>query len=183
MPSEGPVPAEQALAAAPRRRVSWRRGTKGPLAAAFAAMRVRPAEGDQLRGGWHAPGEELWLVGERRTSGETKYYLANLQAETSLEQLAATIKARWVCEQAHQQLKEELGLDHFEGRSWTGLHRHALMALIAFCFLQHLRLKERGEKQGRGAAGTTAPADPPRRPTPAAHAPRSRPRPVPVLQG
>ena len=50
--------------------------------------------------------------------------------------LAATIKARWVCEQAHQQLKEELGLDHFEGRSWTGLHRHALMAMIAYAFLQ-----------------------------------------------
>ena len=53
---------------------------------------------------------------------------------------AATIKARWVCEQAHQQLKEELGLDHFEGRSWRGLHRHALMAMIAYAFLQHRRL-------------------------------------------
>ena len=49
-------------------------------------------------------------------------------------------------EQAHQQLKEELGLDHFEGRSWTGLHRHALTAMIALCLLQHLRLREWGEK-------------------------------------
>ena len=55
--------------------------------------------------------------------------------------LAATIKARWICEQAHQQLKEELGLDHFEGRSWQGLHRHALMTMIAFAFLQFRRLK------------------------------------------
>src|SRR5271163_3693498 len=65
--------------------------------------------------------------GERRSTGEQKYYVSNLSADTSLKMLAATIKARWVCEQAHQQLKEELGLDHFEGRSWTGLHRHALM--------------------------------------------------------
>ena len=56
-----------------------------------------------------------------------KFYLSNL---------AAAIKARWVCEQAHQQLKQELGLGHFEGRSWTGLHRHALMICIACAYLQ-----------------------------------------------
>src|SRR5262245_58794231 len=54
---------------------------------------------------------------------------------------ATTIKARWICEQAHQQLKEELGLDHFGGRSWQGLHRHALMTMIAYAFLQYRRLK------------------------------------------
>jgi SRSO17 transposase len=183
VPSEEPVAAEAMLAGAAWRRVSWRRGTKGPLAAEFAALRVRPAEGEQLRDGRHLPGEEVWLVGERRASGERKYYLANLPADVTLEELAALIKARWACEQAHQQLEEELGLDHFEGRSWTGLHRHALMAMIAFCFLQHLRLKERGEKRGRGAARTAAPAEPARGPTPAARAPRPRPHPVPVLQG
>jgi SRSO17 transposase len=63
------------------------------------------------------PGEhEVWLVGERRTSGEQKYYLSNLPTDTPLKTLAGAIKARWICEQAHQQLKEELGLDHFEGR-------------------------------------------------------------------
>lgn len=57
-------------------------------------------------------------------------------------------KARWVCEQAHQQLKEELGLDHFEGRSWQGLHRHCLMCMIALPFLQSRRLKQvEGEKR------------------------------------
>ena len=56
--------------------------------------------------------------------------------------LAATSKARWICEQAHQQLKEELGLDHFEGRSWQDLHRHALMTMIAYAFLQHRRLTQ-----------------------------------------
>ena len=74
-------------------------------------------------------------------SGEKKYYLANLPAKADLRTLAATIKARWICEQAHQQLKEELGLDHFEGRSWQGLHRHALMTMIAYAFLQYRRLK------------------------------------------
>jgi SRSO17 transposase len=180
VPSEEPVPAEQALAGAAWRRVSWRRGTKGPLAAEFAALRVRPAEGAQLRTGRHLPGAGVWLLGERRASGERKYHLSNLPADTPLEELAATIKARWACEQAHQQLKEELGLDHFEGRSWTGLHRHALMTMIASCFLQHLRLQERGGKRRRGAARTAAPADPAHGPAPAARPARPQPRPCPM---
>jgi SRSO17 transposase len=122
----------------------WRKGTKGPLKARFAAVRVRVADGPPQRigdkGMQHMPGEEAWLVGEKRAAGERKYYLANLPADADLKTLAATIKARWVCEQAHQQLKEELGLDHFEGRSWRGLHRHALMTMIAYAFLQHRRL-------------------------------------------
>jgi SRSO17 transposase len=90
-------------------------------------------------------GELLLLATARelRASGEKKYYLANLPAATDLRTLVATIKARWICEQAHQQLKEELGLDHFEGRSWQGLHRHALMTMLAFAFLQFRRLKEK----------------------------------------
>jgi SRSO17 transposase len=170
VPSEAPVSAEAMLAGAAWRRISWRHGTKGPLAAEFAALRVRPAEGEQLRDGRHLPGDEVWLVGEHRASGEKKYYLSNLPAATSLEELAATIKARWVCEQAHQQLKEELGLDHFEGRSWTGLHRHALMTMIAFAFLQHLRLGARGKKRRRPAPRTAAPADPAGDPAPARRA-------------
>jgi SRSO17 transposase len=61
-----------------------------------------------------------------------QYYLSNLPPDTALHRLAAAIKARWVCEQAHQQLKQELGA--FGGRSWTGLHRHALMGCIAFAY-------------------------------------------------
>ena len=160
VPSEAPGAAEAMLARAKWHRISWRQGTKGPLAAEFAAVRVRPAEGAQLRNGRHLPGDEVWLVGEHRASGEHKYYLSNLPAETPLEELAATIKARWVCEQAHQQMKEELGLDHFEGRSWTGLHRHALMTMIAFAFLQHLRLGARGKKQRRLAGPPPQPTLP-----------------------
>jgi SRSO17 transposase len=167
VPSEAPVAAAAMLAGAEGRRVSWRRvswrrGTKGrPLAAEFAALRVRPAEGAQLRNGWRLPGDEAWLIGERRGSGEQKYHLSNLPADTPLEELAATIKARWVCEQAHQQLKEELGPGHLEGRSWAGLHRHALMTTIAFAFLQHLRLGGRGKRRRRitGAAAAAGPAD------------------------
>jgi SRSO17 transposase len=82
--------------------------------------------------------------------------VSNLPAGATLKSLAAAIKARWICEQAHQQLKEELGLDHFEGRSWTGLHRHALMTMIAYAFLQSRRLKAAGrKKKSRGTAATT----------------------------
>ncbi len=134
------------------------------MKARFAAVRVRVADGTPQRigdkGMQHMPGDEVWLVGERRASGERKYYLANLPADADLKTLAATIKARWVCGQAHQQLKEELGLDHFEGRSWRGLHRHALMAMIAYAFLQHLRLAAAsGEKKiSAGPPQPTLPA-------------------------
>ena len=137
--------AEDLLATTKWQTISWRTGTKGKLKARFAAVRVRVADGPPQRirdkGQQHLPGDEAWLIGEHRMSGEKKYYLANLPATTDLRTLAATIKARWICEQAHQQMKEELGLDHFEGRSWQGLHRHALMTMIAYAFLQHRRLK------------------------------------------
>lgn len=139
------------LANAKWQNVSWRSGTKGRLEARFAAVRVRTADRSPQRikdmGQQHLPGDEAWLIGERRTSGEKKYYLANMPAKTNLRTLAATIKARWICEQAHPQLKEELGLDHFEGRSWQGLHRHALMTMIAYEFLQHRRLAQAGRKK------------------------------------
>jgi SRSO17 transposase len=145
------LPAEDILADAKWKSVSWRLGTKGKLKARFAAVRVRTADGPPQRikemGHQHLPGDEAWLIGEHRASGEKKYYLANLPTKTDLRTLAATIKARWICEQAHQQLKEELGLDHFEGRYWQGLHRHALITMIAYAFLQHRRLAQAGRKK------------------------------------
>jgi SRSO17 transposase len=165
VPSEEPQAVGEVLAGARWRRLSWRRGTKGALAARFAALRVRVADGPITRPSRHLPGEEAWLVGEWRGNGERKYYLSNLPPGTALRDLAAAIKARWVCEQGHQQLKQELGLGHFEGRSWTGLHRHALMTCIAFAYLQRLRLKaarHRGKKAaptpGRRTAAAAEPA-------------------------
>ena len=154
IPDQVPVSAEAMLAGETWRKVSWRRGTKGRLTCLFAARRVRIADGHRHR--MHdnrvqaMPGDEVWLVGERRPTGEQKFYVSNLPADTSLKRLAATIKARWICEQAHQQLKEELGLDHFEGRSWIGLHRHALMTMIAYAFLQARRLIAAGRKKRVG---------------------------------
>jgi SRSO17 transposase len=153
VPDKEPQTAEDVLAVLPWRPVTWRGGTKGRLAARFAAIRIRVADGAVWGNNRHLPGQEAWLVGEWRTSGERKYYLSNLPLRTSVRALAAAIKARWVCEQAHQQLKGELGLGHFEGRSWTGLHRHALMTCIAYAYLQHLRLAG----QNRTGPGKNAP--------------------------
>jgi SRSO17 transposase len=163
IPDSKSLAAEDMLAGAAWRTVTWRRGTKGRLSARFAAIRVRVADGPTQRirdrGNQHMPGDEAWLIGERRASGERKYYLSNLPTETPIKALASTIKARWICEQAHQQLKEELGLDHFEGRSWHGLHRHALMTMIAYAFLQHRRLAAaKREKKSRRTTATTKPA-------------------------
>ena len=167
IPDATSMSAQAMLEDAPWRMLSWRRGTKGRLRARFAAKRVRIADGPPQRigtmGAQHLPGEEAWLIGEHRSNGDRKYYLSNLPADTSLTRLAGAIKARWICEQAHQQLKEELGLDHFEGRSWTGLHRHALRTMIAYAFLQSRRLKQAKRKKKNPRPATAAePANDPR---------------------
>lgn len=124
------------------RTVNWRTGTKGPMKGKFAARRVRLGDGGKASRGEVLPGREAWLICEKRTN-ELKYYVASHDAATPLITLVRAIKARWYCEQAHQQLKEELGLDHFEGRSWRGLHQHAFLTLVAFAFLQKERLREK----------------------------------------
>jgi SRSO17 transposase len=172
-PDQEPDTAEAVLAGQTWRRVTWRHGTKGPLAARFAAVRVRVGDGATFGNNRHLPGEEVWLVGEWRSSGERKYYLSNLPPRTSRRALVAAIKARWVCEQGHQQLKQELGLGHFEGRSWTGLHRHALMTCIAFAYLQHLRLAE--PPSARSGENLTARSGTATIAQPASRAPRHHP--------
>lgn len=86
--AHGSISAKAMLATATWRKVSWRRGTKGPLVARFAAVRVRVADGPPQRigdmGAQHPPGEEVWLVGEHRSTGERKYYLSNLPADTPM---------------------------------------------------------------------------------------------------
>lgn len=178
-----PVPSEPSAAVsslfanppdAEFRTVSWRTGTKGLLKAAFAAKRVRVADGPEAAGAQHLPGAERWLVCEHRTTGERKFHLTSHPATASLEQLAAAIKARWSCEQAHQQLKEELGLDHYEGRSWTGLHHHALLCQIAHAFLQSVRaggkkaaIAKRCQPARTATPADAAPSAPIRRSSPA----------------
>jgi SRSO17 transposase len=143
MPSEAPCSAARFIDEhGVFQTVRWRRGTKGALSGNFAVVRVCPADGAEIKDGVHLPGSPAWLACERFSNGDRKFYLANLPASASRKRVVAAIKARWACEQAHQQMKEELGLDHFEGRSWFGLHHHAVLTMIAFAFLQHLRLTE-----------------------------------------
>ena len=146
------------------RTLSWRRGTKGPLRAGFAALRVRIADGPAMANAQHLPGDEVWLVCEHRSTGERKYHLSNLSAEIPLERWASLIKARWSCEQAHQQMKEELGLDHLECRHWQALEHHAVLTMLALLFLQHLRLREKSLRSSRCRPATAA--EPPSRPPP-----------------
>ena len=117
------------------RRVTWREGTKGKLSSRFAAWRVRPAH--RLSAG-QEPLAACWLVVEwpEGEAEPTKYFFSNLPAATSLKRLARTAKGRWWVEHSYKELKDELGLDHFEGRSWRGFHHHAALVLLAHGFLR-----------------------------------------------
>lgn len=131
----------------------WWQGTKGRLATRFAALRVGVADANTWANNRHLPGEDVWLVGEWRPSGERKHQLSNLPLRTLLRALVAAIKARWVCEQAYHKLKGELGLDHLGGRSRTGLHGYPLMTCIALSWLQRLYLAaHRPTRAGENAA-------------------------------
>lgn len=133
--------------------VVWRQGTKGPLRGQFAAAFVRLADGMGNSAGAHLPGEDVWIIGEQRKGGERKYYACNLPPSTTLAELVAITKQRWACEHGHRELKQEVGLSHFEGRSWRGLHHHAVLCLIALAFLQWVRLEQPDD-----ILGTTVPA-------------------------
>jgi len=124
----------QQLPARAWRTVRWRAGSQGPLQSRFAAVRVRAAHRDHKR---RAPREEEWLLVEW-PAGEpepTKYWLANLPAQTALRQLVRVVKLRWRIERDYEELKDELGLDHYEGRNWRGFHHHAALCIAAYAFL------------------------------------------------
>ena len=113
-------------------RVCWGQGTKGPLAARFVAVRVRPA---RSRG-------ERWLLCERSlVDDERKYYLLNLDATAALDDLVRLARSRWPIEQQYREFKDELGFDHFEGRTFQGWNHHAVLTAIAFTFLQMERAR------------------------------------------
>jgi SRSO17 transposase len=116
------------------RRVSWREGTRGTMHSRFARLRVRIAHRDYWRS---APRPEQWLLIEwPKTEKEpTKYWLSNLPESISLRQLVATAKLRWRIERDYEELKQELGLGHYEGRNWRGFHHHATLSIAAYGFL------------------------------------------------
>jgi SRSO17 transposase len=117
----------------PRQALNWREGTKGPLSAKFSGRRVWPAQGWATGDG--AEAEPVWLLIEEQADGTLKYAFSNLPAETSISEGVAYWKSRWPVEQGDQQLKSELGLDHFEGRSWRGFHHQVCLVMVAFGFL------------------------------------------------
>jgi SRSO17 transposase len=106
--------------------VTWGTGTNGPLTARFVALRVRPAKG---RG-------ERWLLCERSATDERKFYLVHLPPHTPLVELVALARSRWPIEQQYRELKDDLGLDHFEGRRFQGWAHHVVLTAVAFTFLQ-----------------------------------------------
>ena len=136
-PEHQPVSVKALAAAQPRhtwRTVTWRKGSQAALSSRFAALRVRPAHRDNKRG---EPWPEEWLLIEwpRGEAEPTKYWLSNLPANTALKHLVHTAKARWRIERDYQELKQEIGLGHFEGRGWRGLHHHASLCIAAYGFL------------------------------------------------
>jgi SRSO17 transposase len=149
--SPRPVPLHELAARRPRRKVTWRQGTKGKLSGRFAWLRVWPGHGWQ-RGECAGEGP-VWLLIEEQSDGKIKYALSNLPADTSCKQAVRLWKSRWPVEQGYQQLKEELGLDHFEGRSWRGLHHHVCLTLLAYGFLLLERQRAERRRQRRRKKG------------------------------
>jgi SRSO17 transposase len=116
------------------REVSWREGSKETLRSRFSALRVRPAYGDDRKAGLQP---EQWLLIEwpGATDEPSGYWLASLPVQTSLKRLVGISKHRWVIERDYEELKSELGLAHYEGRSWRGFHHHATLCTAAYGFL------------------------------------------------
>jgi SRSO17 transposase len=132
-----PVPVKQLALSLPSeswKTVTWRQGTRYKLRSRFAALRVRPAHRDY----WKAePHPEEWLLIEwlKDTAEPTKYWLSTLPAGTKVKDLVALAKQRWIIERDYQELKQELGLGHYEGRGWRGFHHHATLCVAAYGFL------------------------------------------------
>ena len=119
--------------------VTWREGTRGSMTSKFLALRVRPAN-IQLRNNANRNGEEIpvcWLLCEWPSDKDEpiKYWLSNLPPDTPLKTLVKLAKLRWRIEQDYRELKDALGLDHFEGRTYRGWHHHVTLVSIAHAFL------------------------------------------------
>jgi SRSO17 transposase len=114
--------------------ITWRQGNRGIMRSRFACIRTRPAHRDELR---HRARETEWLIIEwpRGEAAPTKSWLSTLTADTPREQLIRLAKLRWRIERDYEELKQEVGLDHFEGRSWRGFHHHGILCIAAYAFL------------------------------------------------
>lgn len=116
------------------KRVRWREGTKGDLVSRFAALRVRQSHRDY----WRAePWPQEWLLIEWPEDKDEplKYWLSTTPVDTAIAALVNTAKLRWRIERDFQDLKQEIGLDHHEGRGWRGFHHHAALSIAAYGFL------------------------------------------------
>jgi SRSO17 transposase len=132
-----PVSAKELATGLPKRawhRVTWREGSNASLTSRFAAVRVRPGHRDYWR---PTPRPEEWFLIEWPPDEPvpTKYWLATLPPDTSLRALVNLAKLRWRIERDYQDLKQELGLGHYEGRGWRGFHHHATLCIAAYGFL------------------------------------------------
>jgi SRSO17 transposase len=132
-----PVSAKQLALSLPAKAwktVAWREGTRRPLRSRFAAVRVRPAHRDHEL---TQPRQPEWLLIEwpRGETEPRKYWMSNLAENSRLRDLVALAKQRWIIERDYEELKQELGLGHFEGRGWRGFHHHATLCIAAYGFL------------------------------------------------
>ena len=136
-PEHQPVSVKELALSLPRqawRTVTWREGNRTELASRFAVRRIRPAHRDIRRA---EPWPEEWLLVEWPEGAEepSKYWLSNLPPRTALKDLVHMAKARWLIERDYQELKQEIGLGHYEGRGWRGFHHHASLCIAAYGFL------------------------------------------------
>ena len=130
------------LPASAWRNLTWREGTKGAMRSRFACLRVQPAHLWQHR---RAELPIVWLLVERpeEAKAPTKYWLSDLPEDTTKRTLARWAKSRWAVEMNYREMKDHLGLDHFEGRGWAGWHHHVTMVMLAFAFVLSERLRRR----------------------------------------
>ena len=114
--------------------MSWREGTRKPLRSGFAAVRIRPADRDYWISELRC---EEWLLIEwpKQAAEPPRYWLSTLPADTKLPDLVRLAKQRWIIERDYQELKQELGLGHYEGRGWRGFPHHATLCIAAHGFL------------------------------------------------
>ena len=159
------------------RKLSWREGTRGAMQGRFARVAVWASHGyTQRQHAGERAREWLFIEWPKDKDAPTDYWLAHLPAKKTptLKALAGLARERWRVEQDYRELKDELGLDHFEGRSWPGWHHHVALTCLAHLFLQSERRRPPTRVvQKKPAPGTIRPRKPAANPPPSAHRPRA----------